>query len=229
MLTPINVTYHNIDDKKLEALNIELRKKEKLAKEPLNPNEMFENSDLSNFEAINVLNESILSKQNLEKNTSDVNQSDYQRLKKRTGTTSEKIDLYRSYMKIFDIIVTLLILFGAFLSQYENELYYYHNLKYRVVGTTLMNAVFRNVTNRTKESILSNVDIDIFIDHKLDVNETVTLDDVLKDIDWDYVNYDESYSPSEFSKIIIYLEIPSSCTILRHLILYTTITSSICH
>jgi hypothetical protein len=188
---------------------------------------MFENSDLSNFEAMNVLNESILSKQNVDKNTSDVNQSDYQRLKKRTGTTTEKINLYRSYMKIFDILVTLLILFGGFLSQYENELYYYHNLRYRVIGTVLMNAVFRNVSNRTKESILSNVDIDIFLDHRLDVNETVTLDDVLKDIDWDYINYNENYPSSEFSKIILYLEIPSSCTILRHIILYTTIASSI--
>jgi hypothetical protein len=226
MQIPINVIFYYLDDKKLEALNIELRKKEKLAKEPLNPNEMFENSDLSNFDPMNVFNQSILSKQNAEKNTSDINQTDYQRLKKRTGTTTDKINLYRSYMKILDIVVTLLIIFGALLSQYENELYYYHNIKYRVVSTVLMNGIFRNVTNRTKESILSSVSLELYADHKLDPNETFTLNNITDNIDWEFVNYEEDYKPSEFTKVLIFLEIPPSCTILRHLILYTTLGSS---
>jgi hypothetical protein len=218
----IHVLNINLDDKKLEALNIELKKKEKLAKEPLDPNEMFANSDLSNLDAINVLNDSILSQKKHEDNKSDI-QYDLLKLRNRTGYTSEKIDMYRKYMKILDILATILIIFGAFLSQYENELYYYDNIKYRVIGTVLMNAVFRNVTNKTVDSILSNVDFATLINYNVDSNQTASIADMTKDIDWDYINYDQSYTPAEYSNILIYLEISSSCTIIRHIILYTSL------
>jgi hypothetical protein len=196
-------------------LTVELQKKEILAKKPIDPNEMYNGSQLTDLD-IEPLNLSFNVPENV---VQDNITTDLLKIRNRTDPVSKIIDNYRLYMKCLDYIATILILIGAVFSQYENELYYYHNIKYRVVATLLMNSIFKNNTNHSLESTLSEVNLHDLVDYKTPANYS----EIIQDLNISYINYSEDLT--DYSKINIYLEIPEASNILRHFILYSTFGS----
>ncbi len=200
----------------MEELTVELHKKEVLAKKPVDPNEMYTGSQLTDLD-IEPLNLSF----EVPKDVSQDNiTTDLLKIRNRVDPVSKMIDSHKTYMKVFDYISTILIFIGAIFSQYENEVYYYHNIKYRVVGTLLMNAVFKSKTNHSLEMALTEVKLSELVDYKTNANYT----EIIQDMDLSLFSYSEDMT--DYSQINIYLEIPQESNILRHFILYSTLASS---
>ena len=190
-----------------------------MVREPLNVDEIFNNSNISNLDEFKSQNQTFLSHV-----SDDNNQGNY--IFNKTYCNS-KVDLYKKYIKFLDLISIIFILSCALISQYENELYYYDNINYRVVSVVLMNGVFRNPYNHTLHDSLSKVNIIQLTDYNrmpdIMMNKNYTL--VLQNLDMSLIAYNES--DPDYNHINVHLVISDKGYILRLIIMYATFFCSI--
>jgi hypothetical protein len=161
--------------------------------------------------------------------------TDLAKLKNRKGYIAEKLDRYMKYIRILDFLCALLIITGGIISQVENEIYYYDNIFYRVIGVNLMNGIFKNPTGHTLDNILSTVNVVALTDftgsnvtgighNYLKNNETYNYTDVLSVIDFSNVGYNETIT--NWYDLNIYLTISPYNNRLRWSLFITTMISS---
>jgi hypothetical protein len=154
--------------------------------------------------------------------------------KTKKGYIAEKLDKYRKYIRILDIVCSIVIIFGGILSQVENEFYYYDNIFYRVVGVTVMNGILRKPGNHTMASIMKGVDIVALTDftgtnvtgigHNYKNNEVnYTYIDVLNVLDVSSFGYVEN--TTQWDSIYIHLYITDFNNKLRWALFITTMLS----
>jgi len=82
-------------------------------------------------------------------------------ISKKKNRVREKISLYKSLIKVFDVLAVLLIITGAIISQYEQELYYQSNLIYRIPAVKMKEYISANPTNHTLSLIFDEANVDL--------------------------------------------------------------------
>jgi hypothetical protein len=232
-------TNQNYINKQIEAIEIQLKKKyERL--EEFDPEDCYNSkfSDDVEFADSEEINFSELISEPDEKEKKTKRQETVKRPTtnfKRSPVIQEKISLFKRIFKIMDILATILILFGAALSQYEQDTYYYDNIFYRVTAVVIINYVYLNPKNHSLDVILSEKNVNLTL---LTNNPTTNLEDIsnatsilqpgsnkyfLSKLNMTKFNYNESIT--DFTYLEVPMQISPTSETLRSLILMTTLIS----
>jgi hypothetical protein len=164
----------------------------------------------------------------------------------------EKIMSYKTYIKIFDVLSAIFIIFGAIIAQYEHELYYYGNIHRRVSAVIIINYINNNPGNNTWDKIFSDKNVNLTQLTELDkIDPEVTFVSIVKDINGSMTNNNKLVYPSainnddiltamvdktqfgyssnmnDTSDIIIPLEIDDTGRTLRLVILFSSILAAL--
>lgn len=68
----------------------------------------------------------------------------------------KRITTLKTYIRVFDFLSALIIMLGAIIAQYENELYYMDNIHTRVTGVVLIQSIFTSPGNNSWETIFDD-------------------------------------------------------------------------
>jgi hypothetical protein len=152
----------------------------------------------------------------------------------------EKISYYKMIIKYLDIFTVVFIIIGAILSQYEQEIYYRHNIITRVTGVVMVDYMFRH-TNHTFKEIFSsqNVNMTDLVSFEYSytqeelmsfeaANPTVPKNDLgnyylLSKVNLSLFRYEDNMT--DYNTVFFPLEISDSSNSVRVIILITTIAS----
>lgn len=172
---------------------------------------------------------------------------------RRVILINKKLAFYKRIIKIIDFLAALLIFFGAVLSQIDQDKYYYDNIFYRVTAVVMIDYVYNNPSNNSKDLIFdenrvnltllthnSNTDIEEFSNMEnfttssTDINKfemaniaQINLHNTnayfLSKLNFSEFNYTENLFNSEYIRVP--LKISKESGGLRGAILFSTIAS----
>jgi hypothetical protein len=176
--------------KKLENIEISLKKKIDFVKK-FNPLSCYYSSEEE--EEVNNTQNSKKSEEN------DIKDKSFF----RSNDALKKIQKYKSYLKIIDITLCLVLILGVVLSHIENEIFYEHNKDTRVNAILAMNYLKDFNSSDNYSSLYHSSDFQTFL-----ISTNVSR------------NYFENIH--NFDDISINLEVPSACNVIRSLILISS-------
>jgi len=232
---------------------LELQMKKRLEKtQAFNPDECFDESDLTN-DVVSIGNSEYNSNlgmglekslERTKKKSKSIDSYQMHFVQKKKNRIKDKITFYKKLVKIFDITAVFLILLGAILSLYEHELYYFHNLIYRVPGVLMKDYIYRNPSNHSLKAIFdgNNLNLNLLTNFHIENyrnefnswksnNSADNIDGsfenffILKTIGISKFSYSETLTDP--SRINIPIEIPEFNNSLRIVILISTCISCI--
>ena len=187
-------------ERKLENTNFLIKKKIEIVKK-FNPNSCYiSSSDEDEIKTI-TNNKIILN-----------NNENESRLNNKSNEAIKRILSFKRGMKVLDMILFVIVMFGFILCHAENEIYYENNKNERVQAIYLMNFLLNNnLSDMINYSSVSNKSVfDLLFNNNV-TNFTV---DFLSNI-------------NDFSKFSLVLNVPDECDSIRYLILLTTIIASL--
>lgn len=242
-------TNQNFINKQIEAIEIQLKNKYERVQD-FNPEDCYNHSQNSDEED---LQDSFMSSEVSPSNPEDIvgplrrqthdtffNSSTI--MSKKMYHIAEKNRFYRRLMKVLDILAVFLVIFGAILSQYEQEMYYFDNIYYRVTAVVMITYVYNHPKNHSLQLIFNDKTVNLT---ELTDNTVTTLEGILgSNQTYPSTNTntsDNSYFLSflnmskftykdnitDYSDITVPLEITDQGNNLRLILLFTTIAACV--
>lgn len=198
----------NLYSKKLESLEIELKKKYEKVQD-FNPEECYNYSENSDEESLSI-DDSYYSPSQMEDNqrnsvipgSSNKTKSQtffsHINVPRRTHVT-DKIIFYKKLINAFDVISAILIILGAIISQVEHETYYYDNIHKRVASIVIINNIYNYPGHNSWEQIFNdnNTNLTEIMDFTDEKYDSLTLGIEVKSVFTNYVNNTRIYTNLE--------------------------------
>ena len=220
--------------KDFDGMEIDLKNRFKSKELDIKDNYNMSNLTSENFsDEVNTSNRSSISFIPSKLKTSQIDEFDLNGYK----TKQKKIELLKKYIHILDIISSLIIIISEIICQIENENYSEFNFYTRVVGSIIINNLYKNPQVTWKE-IFSSENINLthnleyngnslasIISHYTNNNFTysnITNYDILFAYDLDDDTFSFSDSLTNYKKINLNLKIGENENLLRYLILGLT-------
>ena len=223
--------------KDFDGMEIDLKNRFKSKELDIKDNYNMSNLTSENFsEEGNTSHTSSLSFISSKLKTSQIGELDLKGYK----TKQKKMEILKKYIHILDIVSSIIIIISEIICQIENENYSEFNFYTRVVGSIIINNIYRNPQVTWKE-IFSNDNINLtqnlefngnslpsIISHYLDNNFTysnITNNDILFAYDLNDETYEFNNSLTNYKKISVNLKIGENENLFRYLILSLTFMS----
>ena len=220
--------------KDFDGMEIDLKNRFKSKELDIKDNYNMSNLTSENFsDEVNTSNRSSISFIPSKLKTSQIDEFDLNGYK----TKQKKIELLKKYIHILDIISSLIIIISEIICQIENENYSEFNFYTRVVGSIIINNLYKNPQVTWKE-IFSSENINLthnleyngnslasIISHYTNNNFTysnITNYDILFAYDLNDDTFSFSDSLTNYKKINLNLKIGENENLLRYLILGLT-------
>ena len=220
--------------KDFDGMEIDLKNRFKSKELDIKDNYNMSNLTSENFsDEVNTSNRSSISFIPSKLKTSQIDEFDLNGYK----TKQKKIELLKKYIHILDVISSLIIIISEIICQIENENYSEFNFYTRVVGSIIINNLYKNPQVTWKE-IFSSENINLthnleyngnslasIISHYINNNFTysnITNYDILFAYDLNDDTFSFSDSLTNYKKINLNLKIGENENLLRYLILGLT-------
>lgn len=164
---------NNLTNRYIKKYEIQLKKRYENTK-TFNPDNCYidtDNSELDSFENIELDSNFNAKEKSFRRNSKSLDSYKLSSLSTKKNRIKEKISFYKKMIKLLDILAVVLIILGAILSQYEQELYYFHNIIYRVPGVIMKDYIYRHPYNHSLIQIFNedSVDLNELIDFKIKI------------------------------------------------------------